>query len=108
MSTSVIRNFKTITCFRMSAQELAAVGVRVNSVNPGVVYTEVFDNLGMHVYVFTNLLWLYLSQHENLKWERDSENPERKQPFGPWGYIQNILLILLINNKKRDCAPNFK
>ena len=43
----------------MSAQELSAVGVRVNSVNPGVVYTEVFDNLGMQVYIFTNLLWFY-------------------------------------------------
>ena len=56
----------------MSAQELSAVGVRVNSVNPGVVYTEVFDNLGMQVYIFTNLLWFYLSQHENLKWATDS------------------------------------
>ena len=41
-----------IYVFRISSLELAEVGVRVNSVNPGVVYTEIFDNLGNFLFQF--------------------------------------------------------
>ena len=56
---------------RTSALEVAKEGVRVNSVNPGVIVTDVHKRGGMadDAYVFTfNAIYLYICSHKTFEY----------------------------------------